>query len=136
MTASAPADGPTGLGDVTFEQLGDYTVEQSGRTVTVKGELNEVEWPEFSSRESDRTGYYLTLVLSGTDGAYVGKTTPSNDWKSVPVSDCADGWCVAVKKDQKSFTFQAFKSAEDAAAKRDGVQYTADLSGVTYNAGE
>lgn len=136
MTASAPADGPTGLGDVTFEQLGDYTVEQSGRTVTVKGELNEVEWPEFSSRESDRTGYYLTLVLSGTDGAYVGKTTPSNDWKSVPVSDCADGWCVAVKKDQKSFTFQAFKNAEDAAAKRDGVQYTADLSGVTYNAGE
>lgn len=136
MTASAPADGPTGLGDVTFEQLGDYTVEQSGRTVTVKGELNEVEWPEFSSRDTDRTGYYLTLVLSGTDGAYVGKTTPSNDWKSVPVSDCADGWCVAVKKDQKSFTFQAFKNAEDAAAKRDGVQYTADLSGVTYNEGE
>lgn len=136
MTASAPADGPTGLGDVTFEQLGDYTVEQSGKTVTVKGELNEVEWPEFSSRETDRTGYYLTLVLSGTEGAYVGKTTPSNDWKSVSVSDCADGWCVAVKKDQKSFTFQAFKNAEDAAAKRDGVQYTADLSGVTYNAGE
>ena len=136
MTASAPADGPTGLGDVTFQQLGDYTVGQSGKTVTVKGELNEVEWPEFSSRETDRTGYYLTLLLTGTDGAYVGKTTPSNDWKSVPVSDCADGWCVAVKENQKSFTFQVFKDAEDAATKQDGVTYTVDLSGVTYNAGE
>lgn len=136
MTASAPADGPTGLGDVTFQQLGDYTVEQSGKTVTVEGELNEVDWPEFSSRETDRTGYYLTLVLTGTDGSYVGKTTPSNDWKSVPVEDCADGWCVAVKENQKSFTFQAFKDAEDAAAKQDGVQYTVDLSSVTYNAGE
>lgn len=132
MAASAPADGPTGLGDVTFGQLGEYDVSQSGRTIRVAGTLNEIEWPEFSSRESDRTGYYLTLLLSGDAGAYVGKTTPSNDWKAVPLAECADGWCVAVKPNAKSFTFQAFADGDDAAAKRGGTTYTVDLSGVSY----
>lgn len=119
---------------MTFEQLGDYEVSQSGTGITVTGVLNEVDWPEFSSRESDRTGYYLTLALDGAEGSYVGKTTPSGGWKAVPVADCADGWCVAVKPNAKSFTFQAFANAEDAAAKSNGTKHTVDLSGVTYNA--
>lgn len=134
MTASAPADGPTGLGEVSFEDLGDYEVSQNGLTITVTGTLNEVDWPEFSSRESDRTGYYLTLLLDGPEGTYVGKTTPSNDWKVVPVADCADGWCVAVKPNAKSFTFQAFANADDAAAKENGTKHTVDLAGVAYQA--
>lgn len=134
MAASAPADGPTGLGEVSFEDLGDYEVSQNGLTITVAGTLNEVDWPEFSSRESDRTGYYLTLLLDGPEGSYVGKTTPSNDWKAVPVADCADGWCVAVKPNAKSFTFQAFANADDAAAKENGTKHTVDLAGVAYQA--
>lgn len=134
MAASAPADGPTGLGDMAFGQLGDYEVAQDGQTIKVTGTLNEVDWPEFSSRESDRTGYYLTLLLDGPEGSYVGKTTPSNDWKAVPVADCADGWCVAVKPNAKSFTFQAFANADDAAAKENGTKHTVDLAGVAYQA--
>lgn len=134
MAASAPADGPTGLGDVTFGQLGDYEVSQSGTTITATGTLNEIDWPEFSDRESDRTGYYLTLLLDGPEGSYVGKTTPSNDWKAVPVAECADGWCVAVRQGAKSFTFQAFADDDDAAAERDGTTYTVDLSCVSYAA--
>ena len=134
VAASAPADGPTGLGDMAFGQLGDYEVAQDGQTIKVTGTLNEVDWPEFSSRESDRTGYYLTLLLDGPEGSYVGKTTPSNDWKAVPVADCADGWCVAVKPNAKSFTFQAFANADDAAAKENGTKHTVDLAGVAYQA--
>lgn len=134
MAASAPADGPTGLGEVTFGQLGDYEVSQSGTKVTVTGTLNETEWPEFSDRESDRTGYYLTLVLDGTPGSYVGKTTPSGDWKASAVADCADGWCVAVRSGQKSFTFQVFPDGDSAASKTGGTSYTVDLSGVSYSA--
>lgn len=133
MAASTPGGGPTGLGDMTFEQLGDYEVSQSGTKITVTGTLNRVEWPEFSSNESDRTGYYVTLALTGTDGAYVGKTTPSNVWKASPVAGCADGWCVAVKDGQKSFTFQVFPDRESADGKSGGTAYTVDLSGVSYN---
>lgn len=132
MTASAPGSGPTGLGDVSFEDLGDFEVAQSGDRISVEGTLNAVEWPEFSSRESDRTGYYVTLLLDGADGAFVGKTTPSNDWKYSAVEDCADGWVVAVREGQKSFTFQVFGSEEDAASKSNGKTYTVDLSGVSY----
>ena len=107
MAASAPGSGPTGLGDVTFEQLGSYSVSQDGAKITVEGELSRVEWPEFSDRESDRTGYYLTLLLSGDEGAYVGQGSPG-------------------------FSFQAFKSREDAEARRDGTAYEVDMSGVSY----
>lgn len=132
MAVSKPGDGPTGLGSVTFGQLGDYQLAQTGSKIAVTGQLAKVDWPEFSSRESDRTGYYLAMLLTGDEGAYVGKTTPSGEWKASPISECADGWVVAVRNGAKSFTFQAFKNADDAAAKRDGTTYTVDLSGVTY----
>ena len=132
MAASAPGSGPTGLGDVTFEQLGAYTVSQKGTKITVEGDLSRVEWPESSDREQDRTGYYLTLLLEGDAGAYVGKETPSGDWKASPVSECADGWCVAVGQGSAGFSFQAFKSREDAEARRGGTDYEVDLSGVSY----
>lgn len=132
MAAAKPSGGPTGLGDVTFEQLGDVEVSQTGSTIKATGTLNKVEWPEFSSRESDRTGYYLALSLTGDDSAYVGKTTPSNDWKCVPVSECADAWVVAVKQGAKSFTFRVFPDEGSALAKEGGTVYTVDLSGVAY----
>lgn len=131
MAASAPGSGPTGIGAKNFEDLGAYQVSSDGTTISVTGTCNNVpDWTEFSSNEADRTGYYVAMLLSGE--GYIGKTTRANQWKVSNLADCADGWIVAVAKDQKSFTFQAFASEEDAQAKRNGTQYTVDLSGVEY----
>ncbi|OUO92080.1 hypothetical protein B5F40_01735 [Gordonibacter sp. An230] len=130
MTAGTPAGGATGIGSVTFEQLGEVSVEQNGRTVRVTGALNDVEWPEFSSEEKDRTGFYVPLTLKGT--GYVGKTTPSGAWKVSDLADCADGWIVAVSNAQKSFTFRTFADRAKAEAKQGGMVFTVDLSDVSY----
>lgn len=115
---------------MTFGQLGSVDVSQNGTQVSVTGELTETEWPEFSSRESDRTGYYLPLSISGT--GYVGKTTPSGDWKVSDMADCADGWIVAVRPGQRSFTFRSFADRAKAEAREGGEVYTVDMSGVSY----
>ena len=115
---------------MTFQQLGSIEVAQNGTHIDVEGELAETEWLEFSSRESDRTGYYLALTLTGT--GYVGKTTPSGDWKVSDLADCADGLIVAVKKSQRSFTFRTFADRAKAEAREGGEVYTVDLSGVSY----
>lgn len=115
---------------MTFEQLGRVSVEQNGRTVRVAGVLNGVEWPEFSSEDKDRTGFYVPLTLAGT--GYVGKTTPSGAWKVSDLADCDDGWIVAVSDSQKSFTFRTFADRAKAEAKQGGMVYTMDLSDVSY----
>lgn len=115
---------------MTFQQLGSVTVEQNGRTVRVAGTLNETEWPEFSGTEADRTGFYVPLTLTGT--GYVGKTTPSGAWKVSDLADCDDGWIVAVKEGQGSFTFRTFADKAKAEAKQGGSVYTVDLSDVSY----
>lgn len=130
MTASAPGSGTTGLGDVSFEDLGDIEVSQSGRTIRVTGTLSKVEWPEFSSQQADLTGYYVAILLSGA--GYVGKTTRGGSWKVVDVARCSDGLVVAVEKGQKSFTFQLFASKGQAEERSGGTTYTVDLSGVEY----
>lgn len=128
--------GDTGLGGVTFDQLGSVSATQSGSKVKVSGTLaHKGAWPEFSSIEADQTGYYLPLALTGPDGSYMGKTTLSNQWKTIPVAECSPergGLVIAVKKGQKSFTFQTFASKADAEAKENGETVTVDLSGVTY----
>lgn len=128
--------GTTGLGSVTFEQLGDVTVTQKAQVITVAGTLNNIEaWPEFSSNPEDLKGYYLPLVLEGDEGAYFGKTVANGSWKTVPLSECDlahGGMIIAVAKDAEAVTFQMFASKADAEAKKDGTLYTVDLSGVTY----
>lgn len=115
---------------MTFGELGSVEVSQNGTQVAVSGELAKTEWPEFSSREGDRTGYYLALSLSGA--GYVGKTTPSGDWKVSDLADCADAWVVAVRPGQRSFTFRTFADRAKAEARQGGEVYTVDLSGVSY----
>ena len=130
------ATGATGLGDVTFDELGTLEMSQAGTKVTYTGTLNKVDnWTEFSSIPADLTGYYVPMVLSGPEGSYMGKTTRSGTWKVNAIADCdqdSGGLVVAVQKDQKSFTFQAFASKEDAEGKVNGTTYTVDLNGVTY----
>ena len=132
MAATAPGSGPTGIGSVTFAQLGSYTVEQAGDDVTVEGTLNHVEWPEFSADEGDRTGYYVAMDLTGASGAYIAAYTPKNVRKVVALADCADGYIKAVNKGQESFTFTAYPSNEKAEANEGGTKYRVDLSGVEY----
>lgn len=132
MAATAPGSGPTGIGSVTFAQLGSYTVEQAGDDVPVKGTLSHVEWPEFSSDEGDRTGYYVAMNMTGTSGAYIASYTPKNVRKVVALADCADGYIKAVNKGQKSFTFTAYPSQQKAEANEGGTKYRVDLSGVEY----
>lgn len=131
VTATAPTGGEIGWGDKTFEDLGILDVSTQGTKITLSGTLNHVEeWPEFSSSPADLTGYYAAMFLQGE--GYIGKTMATNEWKVVPVADCHDGWIMAVKKDQKSFTFKLFATEEEAKDKENGVEYTVDLSGVTY----
>lgn len=135
MTAGKPAGGPTGIGSVTYEQLGTISeVSQSGTSITVKGSLKEVAaWPEVAESETNRTKWYLPLALTGK--GFVGKTLPdSSTWEVKDVSTLGKGWVVPVTKGQKSFTFKLFASKGDADAKRGGTQYTVNLSGVTYGA--
>lgn len=132
VAATAPGSGPTGIGSVTFSQLGSYTVEQVGDDVTVRGTLNHVEWPEFSSDEGERTGYYVAMDMTGTSGAYIAAYTPNNVRKVVALADCADGYIKAVNKGQKSFTFTAYPSQQKAEANEGGTKYRVDLSGVEY----
>lgn len=128
--------GTTGLGSVTFEELGNVTVSQSGQVITLDGTLNHIEsWPEFSSKPEDLKGYYLPLVLEGPDGSYFGKKTADGTWKTVSIADCDlahGGMVIAVAKDTPAITFQMFASQSDATAQKDGTVYTVDLSGVTY----
>lgn len=128
--------GTTGLGSVTFEELGSVTVSQSGQVITLDGTLNHVEsWPEFSSKPEDLKGYYLPLVLEGPEGSYFGKKTADGTWKTVSIADCDlahGGMVIAVAKDTPAITFQMFASQSDATAQKDGTTYTVDLSGVTY----
>lgn len=134
MAASSPAGGPTGIGSVDFEDLGGFVVSSSGTKITVTGTANSVpDWTEFSSAAADRTGYYVPLALEG-DG-WIGKTMRTGEWKVVPLSECDSahgGLIVAVTQGQKSFTFQAFATEDDARAKRNGTTYAVDLSGVEY----
>ena len=137
MVASTPNSGATGLGDVTYENLGSITVSTTGKTIKVAGTLNNVpDWTEFSSIQSDLTGYYVAMNLSGDTGAYIGKTTQGGTWKVNPLAACTQeqgGIVTAVQKGQKSYTFQAFANEGDALAKKNGTTYTVDLSAVTYN---
>ena len=132
MAATEPGSGPTGLGDVTFEQLGSVEVSQAGDDVTVRGTLNRVEWPEFSADEGDRTGYYLALRLTGTEGAYIAAYTPRNVRKVTALADSADGFVKALNEGQRSFTLTAYPSKEAAEANEGGTRYYFDLSGVEY----
>ena len=138
VTAAAPEAGATGLGSVDFADLGTFDISNSGTTITVTGTVEHIEdWPEFSSIPADLTGYYIPLVLSGTDGAYLGKTTQSGTWKVIDMADCDEdsgGLIVAVKKEQKTFSFEAFASKSDAEARKNGTKYIVNLSGVTYAA--
>lgn len=132
VAATAPGSGPTGIGSVTFAQLGSYTVEQAGDDITVKGTVNNVEWPEFSSDEGERTGYYVAMNMTGTSGAYIAAYTPKNVRKVVALADCEDGYIKAVNKGQKSFTFTAYPSQQKAEDNEGGTKYRVDLSGVEY----
>ncbi len=132
MSVAEPSDGPTGLGSMTFQQLGDVSVTQAGDDVTVTGTLNNVEWPEFSSDEGDRTGYYLAVLLTGTEGAYVAAATPRNVRKVVALADCADGYVKALKPGQRGFTLTAYPSESAATSNVGGTRYYFDLSGVEY----
>lgn len=117
---------------MTFAQLGTYTVEQAGDDISVKGTVNKVEWPEFSSDEADRTGWYVAMNLAGTSGAYIASYTPKNVRKVIALADCADGFIKAVNEGQKSFTFTAYPDKGKADANEGGTKYRVDLSGVEY----
>lgn len=119
------------MGDKTFADLGTTQVKSDGTTITVTGTINHVaSWPEFSSIPEDLTGYYVAMFLTGN--GYIGKTTKNGTWKVVPVSQCNDGWIVAVDKGTKSFEFDVFETEEAAEGKTGGEHWTVNLAGVTY----
>lgn len=124
--------GETGLGSVTFEDLGSVDISTENTNIAVSGNLNKVDWPEFSSILADRLGYYVTLPLTGEKGAYIGKTTKTGNWKVLSLEACEEGWVVAIEKGTDGFYFYAFDTEEDARKKTNGTEYYVDLSEVIY----
>lgn len=111
-------------------------VTLSDKTFNVTGTFNKVDnWAAFPKGE--QTGYYLPIVLKGTDGEAIKMETIGGSSKVNVFGQTNDpagtmNLVLAINNASPIRTFTAYKSAANAAADKDGTVYTVDCSKATF----
>lgn len=108
----------------------------SDKTFNVTGTFNKIDnWSAFPKNE--QTGYYLPIVLKGTDGEAIKMETLGGSSKVNVFGQTNDpagtmNLVLAINSTSPVRTFAAYKSADNAAADKDGTVYTVDCSKATF----
>lgn len=119
------------LGDLVGE---DFSATLSNNQITATGTINKIEgWSEAFPQESQKTDYYIPLILTGVKGSVVKVNLLGGGTKDNVFGETGDGdnWMalvLAVEEAEPTRTFTVYNDGDE----EDGREITVDASSCTF----